>query len=553
MELIARWSWIALVLGWVAVTAGVASWYVFGSFEGWPTGLLAAGGVLLVVWAVLDRERLGDTVATRQFGYDVGSGVLVLLAVALAVGTYTLARRNDTTWDLTRQGTFTLSDQARSVAQALESDVKVTAFYGRDSPAQSSFRDLIRQFQEVSPHLSVEWIDPLAEPLRAEQAAITGDHGTAILKSGDKEQRLEGDISEDDVVRALVLLESDEEHVVCWSMGHGEPDPDDEFSAAGLGAIRARLEATNFTVRKVRVAQEGVPRDCEVLFVARPEIDWYPYEREALAASLVEGRAAVILLDPGMVPALAADLERFAVVVGNDVVVDLNPKNQLMGVDDPTVAVLSEENFGPHPITRNLGAAIVMPIVRSVRIDTTRQGFEGEELLRTSPEAWGETEPQGLDPRPDPPLEVVGEVPVMVAIRIVDPSVVRVARPGAPAPAPEPAETPADAPALDLEGDPGRAVPADLAPAAGGRLVVAGDSDFAVNTAMLLGNNADLLLNTFAWVADEEEQIGERPSSGETLTMSQVAESLLCLVSVVLVPGAAAAAALAVLLRRRWL
>lgn len=550
MELIAKGSWIALVLGWVAVTAGASAWYALGTVEGWPTGLLVAGGLLLAVWAVLDRERLGGAVTTRQFGYDLGSGVLVLLAGALAVGTYTLARRNDTTWDLTREGTFTLSDHARTVAGAVDTDVKITAFYGKGAPGQAAFRDLVRQFQEVSPRIAVEWIDPLADPLRADQAGITGDHGTVILTAGDREQRLEGEMTEDDLIRALVLLQSDEEHVVCWSMGHGEPDPDDEFSAGGLGAFRSRLEATNFTVKKIRVAQEGVPRECEVLIVARPEVEWFPYEREALAASLVEGRGAVVLIDPGMVPELAADLARFAVVVGNDVVLDLNPKNQLMGVNDPTVAVLSEENLAPHPITRNLGAAIVMPIVRSVRFEAGREGFEGEELLRTSPEAWGETDPQSLDPRPDPALEIVGEVPVMVAVRITDPSVVPVARPGMPAPVPVPA---GGTPALDLGGDPGRAVPADLAPVPGGRLVVAGDSDFASNTALLLGNNADLLLNAVAWLADEEDQIGERPPAGDSLTISAAGENLLCLVSVILVPGAAAVAALVVLLRRRWL
>ena len=69
---------------------------------------------------------------------------------------------------------------------------------------------------------------------------------------------------------------------------------------------------------------------------------------------------------------------------------------------------------------------------------------------------------------------------------------------------------------------------------------------------MLLGNNADLFLNTVAWLVDEDDQIGERPPAAETLTITDFGQSMLCLTSVVLVPGAAALAALLALLRRRW-
>jgi hypothetical protein len=558
VEVIKRWSWIVLVLGAAAVAAGVSAWYVYGALDGWPTWLLAGGGVLLIAWAAIDRERVGDTVATRQFGYEVGSGVLVLLAVALGVGVYTLSRRNDHTWDLTRAGAFTLSEHARGVAAAVDEDVQITAFLGPTTSGRDTFRDLARQFQDVSPKIHVDYVDPLAEPRLAEEEGITGDQGTVILKRGDRVQRIEGDVTEGDLVRALVLLASDSDHVVCWSLGHGEPDPDDEFSTSGLGAVRGLLERTNFTVHKLRIAQEGVPRECEVVIVARPEVEWFPYEREALAAALVEGRGAFVLLDPGRVPELAADLARYGVSVGDDMVVDTDPKNQLMGVDDPTVAVLSEENFAAHPITRNLGAAVVMPLVRSTRFDREREGLEGEELLRAGPASWGETEWQVQSIRPDPGVDLVGDVPVMVAVRLTDPSVVPVAKKVALEPlgtseaaTPAPA-TVAPAPALGVEADPSRAVPADLTPKPGGRLVVTGDSDFASNATMLLGNNADLFLNAVAWLVDEDDQIGERPPAAETLTITDFGQSMLCLTSVVLVPGAAALAALLALLRRRW-
>jgi ABC-type uncharacterized transport system involved in gliding motility auxiliary subunit len=47
--------------------------------------------------------------------------------------------------------------------------------------------------------------------------------------------------------------------------------------------------------------------------------------------------------------------------------------------------------------------------------------------------------------------------------------------------------------------------------AAGTRLVVCGDSDFAANSNLTLGGNVDLFLNSVNWLAEEEELISIRP------------------------------------------
>jgi len=71
------------------------------------------------------------------------------------------------------------------------------------------------------------------------------------------------------------------------------------------------------------------------------------------------------------------------------------------------VAVLSEENFTAHPITRNLGAAVVMPLVRSTRLDRARDGVEGEELLRAGPASWAETAYQEQAVGPDEGVDLI--------------------------------------------------------------------------------------------------------------------------------------------------
>ncbi|MEQ1503162.1 MAG: Gldg family protein [Myxococcota bacterium] len=530
--------------------------------------LLASAGGLLIGYAVLDRQQMGSAVSSRAFQYGGGAVLLTLLAASLAVGGFALAVRNDHTWELTAHQPFELSDQARRIGSELGFDVKVTAFFRGSAPEREAFRRRIARFEEVSPRMTVEWIDPLQEPRRAAAADITGDQGTVILDGNDHSQRLEAPITEADLVRALILLGSNEDHQVCWSLGHGEPDPDDEMSESGLGVVRLQLEGLNYQVRKLEVAKTGIPRDCRVVVIARPTTDWFPYEREALAAYVAEGGRALILVDPPIsgtdVPDFTTELERFGVLVGDDVVVDLNTKNQLLGVNDPSFVVLSADNFGQHPILRDLGAALVMPLARSIRASKEPgAGLTVTELLHTSDQAWGETTPDAVDVAPDEGIEVIGEVPVMVAVEVTDPVGLRIAAPiaaGAPTdapPAPAPDDGTAPAPTVrtpDLpEGatDAGRGVPADFAPKAGGRVVVVGDSDFAANRFVSWGNNRDLFLNTIAWLAAEEDQIGARPPEGDLLEISLGAGLLWGALVVVVIPGIAAATALVALLRRR--
>jgi hypothetical protein len=559
-------TWHVGVAGATLALAGGAAVAAVGALDPAAVSLLTLAGVLLVAYSASDRQNLGELLGARSVRYGAGSLVLTALFGATAVGAYAVARRNDHTFDWTRTGTYTLSDQTRRVVSELPYDVEIQAFFRARSPVRAPFEDLIGRMQEVGPRLNVTWIDPLANPIAAKEALVTGDHGVVILKANGRERRLEGEIREEELTRDLLLLGSDQDHVICWVQGHGEPDPDQDEPPEGFGGIRTELEGLNYEVLPVRTAQERFPASCEVVVLARPAIDPLPFEREALAAWVAAGGKALVMVDlysrEGVlfdVPELVDDLQRYGVHVGEDVLFDLNEKHRMLGSEDPTMVVLSGPDFTPHPITRSFGAALVMPGSRSVGFVPT-EGLAGVELLHTSRDAWGETTPEA--PEADRGTELVGEVPVMVVVEVQDPAALHVLSRGPdPAPTPESPAPPAGEsgseggrptePAAPV--DPARGVPKEFAPAPGGRLVVIGDTDFASNRYVGLGNNRDLVLNVLAWLVAEDKQLGERPQTGEPLEITDAGSSVLCLFSVGIVPGTALLVAAGVLLRRRSL
>jgi acyl carrier protein len=383
-----------------------------------------------------------------------------------------------------------------------------------------------------------------------------------------------------------------------------------------------RLETLNYTVSKSHVLTEGIEEACELLIIARPLIDWLPYELEALAAYLAQGGQVFAALEPGMAPAFARSMGRYGLKVGDDVIVDVNPKNRLMGVDDSSFVVLTHDDVLAHPITQDLNGALVLGIARSITPHEVPRGLTATRILETSEDAWAETRIEDFpDVEPDGD-ELVGSVSVMVAVTVDDPAAIEVteATTGAArtqdirlrlmewfgaqfnrevdtlddsmrfredlgagdrdieavvgaveelfgkqlldeAPI-ESFKTIGDV-ARALTGettDPfdfaaglGRAVPEDFEAKAGGRLVVIGDADFAGNRLMEFGNNQDLFLNTVAWLAKEERQIGERPAEGDKLALTGFGEGLICLVSIVFVPGGAVFIAILLMVRRRYL
>lgn len=569
-----NWSWILGFLGGLAVLGFLAYAGLVDSIE---TPYAVAGGLgaaLIGAWLWLDRESLGTWSAQRGTRYTGTAVFVAVLGFALAVAVNVLANRYDKRWDVTSTGRFSLSDQTISLVSALDQPITVTGFFTLESQAEKEkFQTLMEGYTQHSKQISFSVVDPVQDPVLAEQNKITSAYGTVILKRGEDTQRLESEFNEQAVTNAIVRLTSGKDHLVCFSEGHGELDPDDDQTASGLGASIVKLEGQNYTAKKVNLLRDGgFDATCEIAVIAAPQQDFLPAEREMLAAWLVGGGKAVVMLEPMGTPELAHDLARYGVKVGDDVVLEQNPNYQIMG-GDPSYIILDKASFDMHPITEPIKAMALLRLARSVDKGADVAGLNVQVLAHTSEMAWAETT---LDPsvpmQPDPGVDRVGSVPLAAVVEITDPSAITVgsrvlgstgggnplmdalkknaegaapADPAAPAAPADPAATPPAPAAPVAEAEPTRK--------AGGKLVVYGDSDFAGNELVDQGNNQDLLLNTLAWLAGEGDQISIRTPEGAngSLSMNLVQGILMGFTTLLLAPGIAVGMAIGTWRKRR--
>lgn len=540
MDKLQKYAWILGLVGGALVLTFLGSYAALQEIQ---TAFGVVGGIgaaLLIAYLWLDRDDVANVAKARNTSLAGGAVLLVLIALGIAIAANVLAKRYDKRWDATSSGTFTLSDQSVKVAEGLTEPVTVMGFFALESEdVGASFEERFNSYAQHTAMLDLQMIDPDAEPMLAQSNGITSRYGTVVLQMGDKSRRLETDFSEETFTNALINLTAGQEHILCFTTGHGERELDNDMDEMGFGALIIKAEGGNYTARNFSPFQErAVPEDCEVVFIAGPSQDFLPVELEVLAAYVAEGGAVMVLLEPfGMVdgavgpatPLLARDMARYGITVGEDLVIEADPQFLQAGLDASMVMLLPE-SFDYHPVVNELNGFVLMELARSVEVSPEApQGINAQVLARTTPESWAESDPMmalsdELAPDED---DRIGSVGVIALSEITDPSVIAI----------------------------GEGLSTQPTPTAGGRVLVFGDADFASNKLLINGQNLDLFMNGVAWLVGEEDQIAIRANEakGGQLTASVTQLVLSVLLAMVLFPGLAVVGAITTWLMRRKL
>ncbi|MDP2308371.1 MAG: Gldg family protein [Pseudomonadota bacterium] len=549
-------------LGWLFGLLGLLlvgiSGLSFAVFPDPPLALKVVGGVgaaMMAGWLFLDWGSLRNLGSDQTVLRSTTASFAALLALGIAVTANVVVYRYDKQWDLTETKRYTLAPQSVDIAKQLDREIEVIAFFRSGMPDEANFKELMRRYQEHTSLLQVEYYDPWANPTMAEQNEVRTESPVVILKVGDNTQRLETSLDEQAFTSALVRVKSDVQHSVCVVTGHGELELMDDQSPDGIGIAKQKLEGVNYKVEPVSLLEsQPTPESCEVLILASPQVDLLPAERDRLAQYVAAGGGLIVTVDPMVASETAADLSRYGVKVGNDLVIEADPYRQTQG--GPTYVMLDDSSFDVHPITAKLKGGGLFGNVRSVGQGAEIPGLTVQVIATASEKSWAETSLADSQDTwvPDEGIDLMGKVPLAVVVEVADPAAVStttvaaVPAPveGSAAPVPTP---PVAAPAVAIE-----AAPA-LPPKAGGRVIVYGDGDFASNKLITVGVNQDLLLNAVAWIVGEEDQVTIRPNEAGKgkLNLNIVTVFLSCVVALVVAPGLTIVGAVATWLRRRRL
>jgi ABC-type uncharacterized transport system involved in gliding motility auxiliary subunit len=420
----------------------------------------------------------------RQTKYAAYAATYVLIVVGVLSTINVLANRYNKAYDTTSNKRYSLSDQTAKIVKGLKQDANITYF------AQSSrfreARDQLDLYANLSPKVHVKYVDPDKEPNVAREAGVK-NYGTTVVQVGASKNEA-ASLTEEGITGAFIRDLKNTTRTVCFVTGSGEHQIDNS-DRSGYSRFKELLGKEEYTAKSINLLQNAeVPADCTVLIVAGPNGDYVQPQVDAIKKYVEGGGRAFFLLDPPLKmgrseiadnAALASLLQSWGVTPDKNLILDMNPVGQLVGVG-PQVALVS--SYDSHAIVNDMkGTATGFPLSRSLEVKNGAKTSVTK--LFSSSETSLATEKL-------------------------------------------------NSPAVDPNDPKNKKGPLALA-AAGtyttgkensqGRFVVVGSSDWLANS---FNGNRDLALNTMNWLSSDEDLISIRPKEQDdrrvTMTQSQL-------------------------------
>ncbi|MDD1420619.1 Gldg family protein [Dolichospermum sp. ST_sed1] len=480
-------------LGPFFLTAGLTIGLISEKWGIIPLLLTIIGLVICSLWIVVQSQqskwwqKRSTQSGTNAFVATLS--VLVILGLINFLGI-----RYHLRLDLTDTQLFTLSPQSRELVSNLPETMKVWLF-SKEQNIQD--RELLDNYHRQSQQFKFEYIDPQLKPGIAKKFGVK-DYGEVYLEFQNKRQLVQiinenERLSEIKLTNRLQQITSSITAKVYFLQGHGEHP-----LSANKGAISQAIKGLtdkNFTTSALNLAEQPqVPDDATVIVIAGPQKELLTGEVTALQNYLNRGGNLLLMIDPNTNPKIDTILKDWGVRLDNRLAIDTSGQSLQLG---PAAILVTE--YGQHPITKDFGKNIsVYPLTRPLEIDPV-SGIESMVLLKTKPypSSWAESDQKSEKLEFNEGQDLKGPLTLGVALTrklsnqtTLLPTAIPTNSPTA-IPTNSPTAIPTNSPTTAKES----------------RLVVFGNSNFAVDGLFEQQLNGDVFLNSVSWLSQQNQQL----------------------------------------------
>lgn len=429
------------------------------------------------------------------------NALYVLLVLALLGTVAWLGEQYNVEIDWTANQRNSLTSDSVALLHALDGPVNITVYVSEDERMRDVLDNLLRRFQRVKPDIEVEYVNPDLAPERARAAGVRFD-GTVVVKYRDRSEQL-SNVGEAGISQALARLARTRDSWVVVMAGHGERAIDGRANF-DLGMLGGQLQQQGFRLQPLNLATNLLPDNTEILVVAGPRTEWLPTEVKAVRDYIESGGNLLWLTDPEGTAPTPVLTELLGVKPKPGTIVDAT--TQLMGVADPTVAVVPE--YPQQEPVADFRVVTLYPRAAALDIDSGK-GWDITPILRTTQNSWRETGALAGNVQPDANDE---KGPLVLGV------------------------------ALERE-HAGKTQ----------RAVVVGDGDFVSNSVVANQGNMDLASNLFQWLGRQDALLNIRikPAPDVTLNLERGMQITIALVFLLILPVAFLGMGVLVYMRRR--
>ena len=291
--------------------------------------------------------------------------------------------------------------------------------------------------------------------------------------------------TQQDFITGILVVSGTQQKVVYHLTGHGESsitrtitnETDDE----GFDFAIQGMQRDNYRVFPLNLKQDGfVPEDAAVLVIPGPKQNLDQDELQIVADYIARGGKLIALLDPDAPNSYRELLAVWGLAVGNHRIADVI--SNVAGETTSPMVQRSNAQFGTSGLTgikiadqlNNVFFTDATAVLPSIPLEDLPAFMSYTGLARTTPASWMESHPEVTDYNPGEDIQ--GPLDVAAVMQA------------------------------------GASLAGDIVPGENNlaKVIVIGDSDFARNKFFFQSDNANLLLNSVNWLAEDYDLISIR-------------------------------------------
>lgn len=447
--------------------------------------------------------------------FRLNSALMFLLLIGAAIVLAWLSQRYDQQFDWTATGRHTLSETSREVLEKIDGPVDITAYASDNAELRNIISGIVGRYQKHKEDIHLHFVNPVAVPDEVRSLGITVD-GELVLRYQDRTEHVKSD-SEEEFTNALQRLARGGERWLAFVEGHGERAPLGQANH-DLGQWVNSLTSRGYQAQPINLAEtDRIPDNTSALVIAGPQVDYLPGEVDKILRYIEDGGNLLWLVDPGKLYGLQTLAEHLQVEIHPGTIIDF--VGQLLGVNDPTIAIATGPAYRPHPVLQDFDITTLFPAAAPIKV-IDNETWHAEPIIVSGDHTWAENGQLQGSVEFDEGIDDPGPLNLMISLT------------------------------REIETGDG-----DEAGSKKQRIIISGDGDFLSNTFIGNSGNLDLGVRLINWLSNDDDLIAIPPRVADDLylELSNTTKLIIILGFLIVLPLGLLVTGLVIWWRRRKL